>query len=223
MAGAEQIRFLGWGSAGRFSVNLPNPHFASILLAAGASVRMGRPKPLLLYRGATFLDSQIALHCTCSAQVFVVLGHRAEEIAAGAKLTENVVLLLNPEPDRGQLSSLQCGLRALPSHIEAVIMQPVDSPGVAPATLLAMCQAWEAASTPLDFVIPVHAERRGHPVLMRRAIGEELLTLREGATARDVVHAHRSGTVFVETDDAAIHRDIDTPEDYDRLMAEVRP
>lgn len=204
-------------------MNLPKPHFASILLAAGASARMGRPKPLLPYRGATFLDTQIALHCACSAQVFVVLGHRAAEIAAGAKLTENAVLLLNPEPDRGQLSSLQCGLRGLPAHIEAVMIQPVDSPGVAPSTLVAMCQAWEEASTTPDFVIPVHDGRRGHPVLMRRAVGEELLALGEGATARDVVHAHRAGTLFVDTDDAAIHRDIDTPEDYDRLMAEVRP
>jgi molybdenum cofactor cytidylyltransferase len=203
-------------------VNLPNPQFASILLAAGASARMGRPKPLLAYRGETFLDAQIALHCTFSAQVFVVLGHRAEEIAAGAKLTENAVLLLNPEPDRGQLSSLQCGLRALPAHIEGVFLQPVDSPGVAQATVRAMCRAWEAAKPAPDFVIPVHAGRRGHPVLMRRMIGHELLSLGAGATARDVVHAHRSGTLFVETDDAAIHRDIDTPEDYERLMAEVR-
>jgi CTP:molybdopterin cytidylyltransferase MocA len=203
-------------------VNLPNPHFASILLAAGASVRMGRPKPLLVYRGETFLDTQIALHSTCCAQVFVVLGHCAEEIAAGAKLTGNAVLLLNPEPDLGQVSSLQCGLRALPAHIQAVMMQPVDSPGVDPATLRAMCQAWDAAAAPPDLVVPVQAGRRGHPVLMGRAIVRELLTLRQDATARDVVHAHRSSTVFVETDDSAIHRDIDTQEDYNRLMAEVR-
>ena len=202
---------------------LPNPHFAAILLAAGASARMGRPKPLLPFRGETILDNQIALHCAFSAQVFVVLGHHANEIAAGAKRTENAVLLLNPEPERGQLSSLQCGLRALPAYIEAVLIQPVDSPGVAPATLLAMCKVWDnAAATPPDFVIPAHEGRRGHPVLMRAAIVTELLALPEGATARDVVHAHRERTLFVETGDPAIHRDIDTPEDYEQLIAELR-
>jgi CTP:molybdopterin cytidylyltransferase MocA len=203
-------------------VILPNPHFAAILLAAGASSRMGRPKPLLPYLDETFLDRQIALHCAFSAQVFVVLGHRANEIAAGAKRTENALLLLNPEPDRGQLSSLQCGLRALPAHLEAVLIQPVDSPGVAPATLLAMCQARDAAAVPPDFVIPTHDGRRGHPVLMRAAVGAELLALPDGATARDVVHAHRATTLFIETADPAIHRDIDTPEDYEQLMAELR-
>lgn len=207
-------------------MNLPNPHFAAILLAAGASARMGRPKPLLPFLGETFLDAQIALHCGFSAQVFVVLGHHADAIAAGAQRAENALLLLNPEPERGQLSSLQCGLRALPAHIQAVWIQPVDSPGVAPSTLIALCQAWESAAVPPDFVIPTSGGRRGHPVLMRAAIAAELLALGDGATARDVVHSHRSGTIFVETGDAAIHRDIDTPADYERLMAlmaEVRP
>jgi len=204
-------------------VILPHPHFASILLAAGASSRMGRPKPLLDYHGETFLDTQIALHCAFSAQVFVVLGNHAAQIATGAKRTENAVLLLNPDPGRGQLSSLQCGLRAVPSHIQAVFLQPVDSPGVAPATLLALCQAWCAATAPPDFVIPMHEGRRGHPILMRSAIAGELLALTGSATARDVVHAHRSTTIYVETADAAIHRDIDTPQDYEQLIAGVLP
>ena len=202
-------------------MNLPHPHFASLLLAAGASSRMGTPKPLLDYHGETFLDTQIALHCAFSAQVFVVLGHHAAEIAAGAQRTQNAVLLLNPAPDRGQLSSLQCGLRALPSHIQAILIQPVDSPGVTPATLLAMCHAWEDAAAPPDFVIPVHDCKRGHPILMGAAISAELLALAGDATARDVVHAHRARTLFVDTADAAIHRDIDTPEDYAQLIAGV--
>lgn len=204
-------------------MNLPNPHFAAILLAAGASSRMGRAKPLLLYRGETFLDSQIVLHCAFSGQVLVVLGHHADEIAAGAKLAKNALLLLNPTPERGQLSSLQCGLGALPAHIQAVLIQPVDSPGVTPATMLALCQAWDAATAQPDFIIPTHDGRRGHPIVMRAALAAEMLTLADGATARDVVHAHRDRTVFVETGDSAIHLDIDTPEDYEQLIAEVRP
>lgn len=223
MEGIEQVRFRVHGSTGRPAVNPPNPHFAAILLAAGASARMGRPKPLLPFRGETFLDNQIALHCAFSAQVFVVLGHHANEISGGATRTENAVLLLNPEPKRGQLSSLQCGLRALPSHMEAVLIQPVDSPGVAPATLRAMCEAWDnAAVTRPDFIIPTHDGRRGHPVLMRAAIAAELLALPDGASARDVVRAHRDTTLFVETGDTAIHRDIDTPEDYEQLISELQ-
>ncbi len=204
-------------------MNLPHPQLASVLLAAGASARMGRPKPLLPFGGETFLDLQIALHCTVSAQVFVVLGHRAGEIAGGVRRAENAVLLLNPAPERGQLSSLQCGLRALPAHIRAVLIQPVDSPGVAPATLLAMCRAWDAEALEPDFVIPMNSGRRGHPVMMRAGLAAEVLALGEGATMRDVVHAHRERTVFVETGDAAIHLDIDTPGDYERLITGVHP
>jgi len=184
---------------------------------------MGRRKQLLPYRGQTFLDNQIELHIQFSSQVFVVLGHHAGEIAAGSKRTENAALLLNPDPGRGQLSSLQCGLRALPEHIQAVFIQPVDSPGVAPGTILALCEAWHNAAAPPDFVIPIHDARRGHPILMRSAIASELLALPDNSTARDVVRAHRASTFFVETADPAIHRDIDTPEDYERLIAGVQP
>jgi len=196
-------------------------NIAAVLLAAGASSRMGRPKPLLDFRGETFLDRQIALYKRECRTVIVVLGYAAQEIAGGLNRADEAVLVLNPRPERGQLSSLQCGLRALPSGCEAAFFLPVDSPGVRAETVRALISAWRSQTEKPDFVIPREGGRRGHPVLLRPALAAQILALPEGATARDVIHAHSDSTLYVELDDSWIHRDIDTPADYAALVAEV--
>lgn len=182
---------------------------------------MGRPKPLLDFHGETFLDRQIALYSTLCAPVVAVLGHAAAEIAAGLAQADRATLVLNPQPARGQLSSLQCGLRALPP-CASVFFLPIDSPGVQPGTLRHLLAALQS-SPESNFVIPRYAGRRGHPVLMRYTLIPEFLALAPSATAREVVHAHRDTTLYVDVDDPAIHLDIDDPGAYQALLAEVRP
>jgi molybdenum cofactor cytidylyltransferase len=182
---------------------------------------MGRPKPLLDFHGQTFLDRQVALYGTICNPVIAVLGHAASEIAAGLAQAGRAILVLNPQPARGQLSSLQCGLRALPP-CSSVFFLPIDSPGVQPATLRCLLAALQS-SPESDFVIPRYAGRRGHPVLMRYTLIPEFLALAPSATAREVVHAHRDTTLYVDVNDPAIHLDIDDPAAYQALLAEVRP
>ncbi|WP_321478061.1 nucleotidyltransferase family protein [uncultured Paludibaculum sp.] len=196
------------------------PQAAAVLLAAGASSRMGRPKPLLDFEGETFLDRQIHLYAGVCKPVIAVLGHSASEIASGLRRADQATLVLNPQPERGQLSSLQCGLRALPA-CDAVFFLPIDSPGVRPGTLAELLRAMHAAPEH-DFVIPRHVGRRGHPVLMRAAVVEEFLALNVSASARDVVHAHRDSTLYVDVDDPAIHFDIDDPAAYQALLEGAR-
>jgi molybdenum cofactor cytidylyltransferase len=194
------------------------------MLAAGASSRMQGPlKPLLEFDGETFLDRQIGLYAAHCRPVVVVLGFHAGAVRAGLRAAGAAAMVVNPEPERGQLSSLQCGLRALPPECEAVFFLPVDSPGVQPATLQALLSAWSLETEKPAFVVPRFDGRRGHPVLMNARLSAEMLALPDGATARDVVHRYRAATVQVDVADPAIHLDIDDAAAYEVLISGVRP
>src|SRR5437016_5738418 len=101
-------------------------HVAGLILAAGASRRMGTPKALLRIGGETLLDRQIRLFTTICNPIVVVLGHDSDRILAAAIAQDTVTLTINPDPDRGMLSSLQCGLTQLPPEATAVLFTPVD-------------------------------------------------------------------------------------------------
>lgn len=197
------------------------PQAAAVLLAAGASTRMGRPKPLLEFEGETFLDRQLRLYSGCCRSVLTVLGFAAETIAAGLREPGEAVFVLNPRPERGQLSSLQCGLRALPA-CEVFFFLPIDAPGVRMNTLTTLLAACASSPNAL-LAVPRHGGRHGHPVLARAALIAEFLALDPGAMARDVVHAHRDRTIYVDVDDASIHHDIDDAAAYRALIEEERP
>ena len=185
---------------------------AGVILAAGESRRMGRPKALLEWRGATVLDHMIELVGSVADPVIVVVGYHAEAIRAhGVRAT----LIANPHPERGMLSSLQCGLRAVPVEAEAVLFTPVDIPAVSAGTLQTLAAA---SSAPL--VVPVFEGRRGHPVRIARPLMDEILALAEGAQARDAIHRYLDRAIMVEVTDRGVVEDIDDPAAYERLRRE---
>src|SRR5262250_1941530 len=96
---------------------------------------MGRPKPLLEIEGETFLDRLILRFTGICRPVIVVLGYAASRVRARIAHGELAEFVLNPEPERGMLSSLQCGLRNIPPEIEAVLFTPVDLPGIQRSTI----------------------------------------------------------------------------------------
>jgi molybdenum cofactor cytidylyltransferase len=188
---------------------------AGIILAAGASSRMGTPKPLLDYRGETFVARLVrVLGGTCSP-VIVVLGYHADVIRK--QVPEWAQVVINADPSRGQLSSLQTGLAALPAEADGFAFIPVDSPAVEAGTVARLVHAFDQRRAPTLFVIPRQSGRRGHPVLAARSIAAEFLALPPAAEAREVVHAHVDRTEYVEVDDAGIFTDVDDPEAYRRL------
>lgn len=187
---------------------------AGLILAAGESLRMGFPKALLRYHGQTFVDRLGCLMGARCSPVIVVLGAAAEQIRAGASCAATFVV--NGDFARGQTSSMQCGLRAVPADAEGVLFTLVDHPAVAAATIDALVAGSNGGAGPL-LRVPRYRGRRGHPVWFARALIAEFLALPETGAAREVVQRHADETEFVDLDDPGIVADIDDPEAY-RLL-----
>lgn len=187
---------------------MPKP--AAIILAAGESLRMGAPKALLNIGGVTFAERLAATFCTVCDPVLLVTG-KVTGIMAGPAIE-----VQNPNWPQGQLTSLQAGLRAIPSGAPAAFFTPVDCPLFRPETVALLWSTFERRPF-ATFIIPRQGDRRGHPVLAGRAAIAELLKLPPTGQARDVVHGARSETEYVDVDDPGIFADIDTPADYRRL------
>ena len=187
--------------------------FAAVILAAGASSRMGTIKALLdAGAGESFLDHLASLFLDASCAVYAVLGEDAGPIARASRRGSEITFVLNPDPSRGQLSSLQCGLRAAMTGADAIFFSPVDAPGISRETIIVL-QNFLAG---MDFAIPIYEGKRGHPVLMKSACAAEFLNPPEGASARDILHARRASTRFIEVADPGILEDLDDPAAYEQ-------
>lgn len=189
---------------------------AGIILAAGLSSRMGRDKATLPYRGSTFLNHLVDLLAQQVEPLVIVLGHNAESIRSTIPPRSNVSVVVNPDFEQGMLSSLQTGIRALPGGAEAALFTLVDLPAVKTETVERLLEAFEGGDQLLT--IPRCAGRRGHPVIARRAILSEIEGLSAPGSPKTLIHAHRSGTSFVDVDDEGIFRDVDAPEDYEAMV-----
>ena len=188
---------------------------AGIILAAGESRRMGFPKPLLQLDGKSFLARASEALLTVCDPVIVVLGHHAGRVLEEARRLPGVVCVRNPEPDRGMLSSLQCGLRAVPDEAFGVMFLPVDYPLLRPASVERLGAAFGEGAGRVW--IPTCGGRHGHPVCIARELAREIFMLPEDGQPRDVIHAHRNETRYIEVGDPGILRDADTPEALRRM------
>lgn len=151
----------------------------------------------------------------------LVLGHDAAAIQAALPPLPRVRTVVNAHAERGMLSSLQCGLRVAPAAAEAIFFLPVDYPAISPNTIAALRDAW-TASPGAPILLPRSSGRRGHPVLISRAIGHELLRLPADAAAHVVIRADESRVRYVDVDDDAIHRDADDAGSYAALRMEFQ-
>ena len=194
------------------------PRVAGIVLAAGEGSRMGRTKQLLPFRGKTILECVVDSALASSLhRVVVVLGHRAD-LVSPFQAGRGVSLVVNPHYQRGQGSSLKAGMQALTEETEAVLFLLGDQPLITPAIIASILAAYAASPSPV--VVPVHAGRRGNPVLFSRETFSRLAALSEECGARPLFEEYAARLLTVPVADAAIHFDVDTAEDYERLLRE---
>lgn len=188
----------------------------AVVLAAGASTRMGRPKPLLEWRGRPFVWHVLEQARAAGAEpVIVVEG----AVALPREQLGGAMVVRNEAWAEGPLGSLQAGLRAV---IEAGVVAPVlvltvDRPHVRADTLHALARAVE--SDPTAIWQPRHGDRRGHPIVYPEDLVPALIALRPPTTPRDLLLRSEVAPRRrqFDTDDAAVLDNLDAPQDLLRL------
>ena len=194
----------------------------AIVLAAGRSTRMGRAKALLMLDRETFLSRVVrTLRDAHVDDVVVVLGHEPDAIVADCERRAlNVRFAINRDYDAGQLTSLLTGLRVIDRPgVAAALVTLVDVPLVTASTGRAVLERYRRTHAPI--VRPVVGGRHGHPVLIDRALFGELRASSPADGAKHVVRAHTSADGEVEIHDKGAYRDVDTPEEYARVLDEL--
>jgi molybdenum cofactor cytidylyltransferase len=191
----------------------------AVVLSAGESSRMGRPKALLPIEGVRFIERIVTtLQSTRVEKIVVVLGHNAEEMRR--KIADlPVEVVVNPDYKQGQLSSLLAAIRAIEAsrdapNVEGILVHLVDHPFIEAALVNLMIERFY--ETRKWIVVPRYRDRRGHPVLFSKMLFAEFLRTPVEQGAKAVVHAHRQETLEVVTEDSGVTIDIDTPEEYRR-------
>lgn len=195
---------------------------AGVLLAAGRSQRMGRPKALLPFHGKTLLHHAVQTLCAtaCSPRI-VVVSREVEEESCWLRDEVDIALVVNPDPLRGLSSSLRVALDAIEAceqteagaRVEGILITLVDQPLVTPDHLEAILQAGAAtglaaSSWPGAF---------GPPTFLYRSFFAALRELRGDEGAKKILHANRDGVRLVDYPEAA--QDIDDPAAYERLLS----
>ncbi len=191
----------------------------AIVLAAGLSTRMGQFKPLLPFGTRTVIEHILSVLLECSVgAIRVVTGHEREIIEQ--RLTGwPVRAAFNPRYATGEmLSSIQIGLRSTPDEAEAALIVLGDQPALERSVVEQIIAAHRNGQG--SMVVPSYQMRRGHPLLIGRKHWGEILALREGQTLRDFFGGVGRAVHHVEVTAPSVLRDMDTPADYRRELAD---
>ena len=195
---------------------------SAIVLAAGASSRMGQAKAALPLgqTGETVVARVVRTLLEGGApEVIVVAGAHIDAVRAAMPSHEpRARIIEHPGWERGQLSSLLAGLDAIDGPlIEGVLVTLVDVPLVRSSTVAAVIETWRRTRAPI--VRPASGERHGHPVMFDRSVFADLRAADPNTGAKAVFAIHRDHIVNVAVKDAGAFEDIDTPEDYQRVLS----
>jgi molybdenum cofactor cytidylyltransferase len=190
-----------------------------LILSAGESTRMGSPKALLKIGKETFAEC-IARKANEAGidSIYLITGADHESIVQ--HLSQDFQIIRNENYQRGQISSLQAGIRQVPDHTQAVMVWPVDQPLIQEETVRILLATYQRTSRVLT--IPVYQLHRGHPVIYSKQAMKTAISLGPEQTGKDLQSLFLTQTHVVEVDDPAILIDIDTPEDYSEHIMQRR-
>jgi molybdenum cofactor cytidylyltransferase len=189
-------------------------HLTGLVLAAGGSKRLGRPKQLLPYGQATLLDHVLGTARACTFdQLLCVIGGGADGVLSGVDFT-GVEVVENPEFGEGCSSSIAAALRAIDPRAEALVLMLGDQPGVSAPTVARLLAG--LGSAPL--AVCAYSDGRGHPLAFARIVFEELAALHGDRGVWKLLDRHAGEVIDVPVD-GPVPRDVDTWEDYEAVLA----
>jgi molybdenum cofactor cytidylyltransferase len=202
-----------------FAILMPIHSIAPVILAAGDSMRMGYPKALLPLGNDIFLNRILkTVRDIGLLEPTVILGKSASIIKphiddSGAKI------LINPDPDRGQLSSIQIALTNLGPEIDAALIWPVDIPAVPADLVRRLAELFLNSDALISF--PVCGDKRGHPAIFHRSLFREFIEAPLAEGPQKILLRHNHETSMLAVQESATIKDIDTPSDYEELTGET--
>jgi molybdenum cofactor cytidylyltransferase len=192
----------------------------AIVLAAGRSRRMGTQKLLLPYGGQTLIGHILDQVIRSPVEVTLVVTGADHEAVVGGSSGRDVTFVRNPAAEAEMLSSIRCGIRALPGSCRAAVIVLGDQPGVTAGLIGEIVRGHVEMGRAI--VVPTFGGRRGHPVLISARHFGEVLSGFDDVGLRGLVRAHPEDVLEVEAGLEAVLMDLDTPEDYRRATG-VRP
>jgi len=196
---------------------------SAILLAAGESRRMGRPKQLLTWRGKTLLQHSLeSLINSAADEIILVLGYETNLIRESLPPLP-IKIVINPDYKQGMASSLRKGLLAMDPRSEAFLVLLADQPGIGPEIINRVIRDFQRADPRRGIVRPVYRGLRGHPVLIGVRYLQEALQLQGDMGARQILMNHPEDIIEIEVTQDVVLKDIDTPEEYQKYMKRAGP
>ena len=195
----------------------------ALVPAAGMSTRLGRNKLLLPFKGKPLIAHAVdTLLASAVDEIIIVLGHEADQVRAAIG-EKRVRFVENRDYHEGLGSSVRAGFAAVPFQTRAIMIYLADQPLLEPGDVNFLIHAFaEAGKTNKSIVVPLFGGQRGNPVILESSYKGSILAITGETGCRRVIKQNPDQVLTVEMENDHVIRDIDTPEDYERLVAGPR-
>lgn len=185
---------------------------SAIILAAGESKRMGKPKQLLPLGESTILGKTVANFLASQvSEVIVVVGYQAEKIKALLH-SKPVKIVLNPEYQQGMSTSISAGLKSIDDKAQGIMLVLADQPFIDSRTINRIIAGFNAGGK--GIAVPCYQGNRGHPVIFARKYEGELAALKGDVGGKEVIARHPDDFMEISVDSDGVIADIDTLDGY---------